>query len=78
MLHVWPIDPCLGSLTLVLTNIYVAQYLSLFLFFYFFIPVEHQIFLADGTSRPILGKGVLHPTNSVSLLKKASQSGRLH
>jgi hypothetical protein len=30
------------------------------------IPAQHHIVLADGSSRPIVGKGVLHPTNSLS------------
>ena len=31
------------------------------------IPIKHHIVLADGFSRLILGKGVLHPTSSLSL-----------
>jgi hypothetical protein len=26
------------------------------------IPVQHQFFLVDGSSRPVVGKGVLHPS----------------
>jgi hypothetical protein len=31
------------------------------------LPIKHHIVLADGSSRPVLGKGVLHPTSSLSL-----------
>ena len=31
------------------------------------LPIKHHIVLADGSSWPVLGKGVLHPTLSLSL-----------
>ena len=31
------------------------------------LPNKHHIVLADDSSRPVLGKGVLHPTSSLSL-----------
>ena len=31
------------------------------------LPIKHHIVLADGSSRSVLGKGILHPTKSLSL-----------
>ena len=31
------------------------------------LPIKHHIVLVDGSSRPVLGKGILHPTSSLSL-----------
>jgi hypothetical protein len=45
-------------------NKHISGKLSLF---FDLILVQHQIILVDGSSRLVVGKGVLHPTNSLSL-----------
>jgi hypothetical protein len=46
------------------TNKHIFGILSLFSDLF---PIKHHIVLADGSSRLVLGKGVLHPTKSLSL-----------
>jgi hypothetical protein len=46
------------------TNKHISGILSLFSDL---LPIKHHIVLADGSFRPVLGKGVLHPTLSLSL-----------
>ena len=47
-----------GLLTPARTNIYMVYCLSLL--FLLFHPVKHNIGLSNGSSQPVLGKGVLH------------------
>ena len=45
-------------------NKHISGILSLF---FDLLPIKHHIVLADSSFRPVLGKGVLHPTLSLSL-----------
>jgi hypothetical protein len=45
-------------------NKHISGILSLF---FDLLPIKHHIVLVDGSSWPVLGKGVLHPSKSLSL-----------